>query len=157
MLLYRRGPRTKNAFFVYFPGLEGVLVCQATGMQQSGKGALAMHELALAQGMLDIATEELARHNCKRLTLLRVNVGAMSGVVPECLEFAFTSLVQGTVHEGARLEIVKIPLKLKCVCGAEFEADNGPYDLPACPKCGEVFGHRVLAGKELQVDWIEGE
>ncbi|WP_239407039.1 hydrogenase maturation nickel metallochaperone HypA/HybF [Desulfovibrio sp. An276] len=122
-----------------------------------GEGREAMHELALAQGMLDIATEELSRHNCKRLTLLRVNVGAMSGVVPECLDFAFSSLVQGTVHEGARLEIVKIPLKLKCICGEEFEADNGPFDLPACPKCGEVIGHRVLAGKEMQVDWIEGE
>ena len=60
-----------------------------------GEGREAMHELALAQGMLDIATEELSRHNCKRLTLLRVNVGAMSGVVPECLDFAFSSLVQG--------------------------------------------------------------
>lgn len=117
-----------------------------------------MHELALAQGMLDIAEEELARHNCTRLKLLRVQVGAMSGVVPDCLDFAFTSLVQGTRQEGARLEIEKIPLQLQCVmCGTDFEADGGPADLWTCPNCGEVFGHRVRAGKEMQIVWIEGE
>ena len=63
-----------------------------------------MHELALAQGMLDIALEELARHNCTRLKLLRVEVGALSGVVCESLSFAFESLVKGTVHEKAVLE-----------------------------------------------------
>ncbi len=117
-----------------------------------------MHELALAQGMLDIAEEELARHNCTHLKLLRVQVGAMSGVVPDCLDFAFTSLVQGTKHDGARLEIEKIPLSLQCImCGTKFVAEHGPGELPACPHCGEVFGHKVLAGREMQIVWIEGD
>ena len=117
-----------------------------------------MHELALAQGMLDIALEELARHNCTRLKLLRVEVGALSGVVCESLSFAFESLVKGTVHEKAVLDIVRIPLKLRCgSCQCEFEGEHGPGELSACPQCGEVLGHTVLSGRQMQVTWLEGE
>ena len=48
-----------------------------------------MHELAIAENMLKIAEEELARHGCTKLTLLRVEVGALSGVVCESLAFGF--------------------------------------------------------------------
>ncbi len=116
-----------------------------------------MHEMAIAQGMLDIAHEELASHGCARLTLVRVDVGVLSGVVPDCLEQAFEALTRGTQDEGARIEIVRVPLRLRCVCGKEFASSGSPMDLPACPDCGEVFGHAVLSGKEMQISWIEGE
>lgn len=117
-----------------------------------------MHELALASGMLDIAKDELAKHNCTRLKMLRVQVGAISGVVSDALSFGFESLVAGTEHEGAKLEIVPVPLKLCCgSCGKEFDGASIANELTPCPECGEVFGHKVLQGKELQVVWIEGE
>ena len=116
-----------------------------------------MHEMAIAQGMLDIAREELARHGCTRLTLVRVDVGVLSGVVPDCLEQAFEALTRGTVDEGARLQIGRVPLRLRCLCGQEFESSGSPMDLPACPGCGEVFGHAVLSGKEMHISWLEGE
>ncbi|MDO5537715.1 MAG: hydrogenase maturation nickel metallochaperone HypA [Desulfovibrionaceae bacterium] len=117
-----------------------------------------MHELALAENMLDIAKDELARHGCSRLKLLRVEVGAISGVVTDSLLFGFEALTRGSVHEGAVLDIVRVPLRLACgVCGTEFEGESLARELSPCPGCGEVFGHRVLSGRELQVTWIEGE
>ncbi len=117
-----------------------------------------MHELALASGMLDIARDELARHNCTRLKMLRVQVGAISGVVSDALAFGFENLIAGTEHEGARLEIEPVPLRLACgSCGTEFDGASIAKELTPCPGCGEVFGHKVLQGKELQVVWIEGE
>ncbi len=117
-----------------------------------------MHELALAQGMLDIASEELGRHGCTRLTLLRVRVGAISGVVCESLSFAFQALLAGTPSEGAVLDIVRIPLRLRCgTCGTEFAGESCAGELSPCPGCGEMLGHSVLQGKEMQVVWVEGE
>ncbi len=117
-----------------------------------------MHELSLAEGMLDIARDELARHGCHRLKRLRVEVGVISGVVIDSLVFGFDSLVAGTEHEGAALDVVRVPLKLRCgFCGAEFEGEGIAASLTPCPSCGEVFGHSVLTGRELRVTWIEGE
>jgi len=116
-----------------------------------------MHELALAQNLLQIAEDELARHNCTKLTLLRVEVGALAGVEVDSLEFGFQCLIKGTPHEGASLDIVRIPLRLRCgSCGKDFEGDLGGGDLTPCPYCGEVLGHSVLSGKELRIIWIEG-
>lgn len=117
-----------------------------------------MHELALAEGMLDIARDELARHGCSRLKLLRVEVGAISGVVVDSLVFGFESLIRGTAHEGAVLDIIRVPLRLRCgMCGEQFEGETFAGEITPCPKCGEVFGHAVLTGKELRVVWLEGD
>ena len=116
-----------------------------------------MHELAIAQNILDIAEDELARHNCTKLTLLRVEIGAISGVMVDALEFGLQCLVKGTPHESAVFDIVRVPLRLRCgSCGKEFEGDAGVGALSPCPDCGEVLGHSVLSGKELRVTWIEG-
>lgn len=117
-----------------------------------------MHELSIAKSMLDIAEEELARHNCTRLTMLRVHVGRLSGVVVESLVFGFEILLKGTPHEGAKLDVVTVPLTLRCgSCGAQFEGGTEVGELTPCPQCGEVLGHTVLTGKELYVSWIEGD
>ena len=126
-----------------------------------------MHELAIAENMLAIAEEELARHGCTRLTLLRVEVGELSGIVCESLAFGFECLVKGTPHEGCTLDIVSIPLKLRCgACGLVFDGPGGiggiagaggMGELSPCPGCGEVLGHEVLQGREMRVVWLEGE
>ena len=117
-----------------------------------------MHELAIARNMLQIAEEELARHGCSQLTLLRVHVGRLSGVVVDSLTFGFECLVKGTPHEGAKIEVVSIPLTLRCgSCGVEFDGSGSRVgSLTPCPQCGEVLGHTVLGGRELSITWIEG-
>ena len=55
----------------------------------------------MAQNMRYIAEDELARHNCTKLTLLRVEIGSISGVMVDALEFGLQCLVKGTPHESA--------------------------------------------------------
>ena len=77
-----------------------------------------MHEMSIAQSILDIALEEIAKQGCDRLDLIRVECGALAGVVPDSLQFCFEALVQGGPHAAARLELVTIPLLLRCsTCG----------------------------------------
>lgn len=110
--------------------------------------------MSLAQSLLAIAEEEAAKQNCDRLTYLRVECGALAGVMPEALDLCFAALIKGTSHEGARLEIVRKPLKLRCAfCGAVFTGANPRY-FP-CPNCGETFGHAVLGGDELILARLE--
>ena len=54
-----------------------------------------MHEMSIAQSILDIALEEIAKQGCDRLDLIRVECGALAGVVPDSLQFCFAALVQG--------------------------------------------------------------
>ncbi|GHU96303.1 putative hydrogenase nickel incorporation protein HypA 1 [Deltaproteobacteria bacterium] len=115
-----------------------------------------MHEISLVQSLLCMAEEEIFRRNCARLLMARVEYGALSGVVPKALQFCFDAMIQGTQHEGARLELACLPLRLRCpFCGRVFGGqDQDALHLP-CPGCGELFGHIVEQGKELILSRLE--
>ena len=79
-------------------------------------GPLKMHELSIAQGLVEAACEALAR--CEpapaRVGSLRVRIGALSGVVPEALEFCYGLTVEGTPLAGSRLVIEEQPVVVFC-------------------------------------------
>ena len=110
-----------------------------------------MHELSLAQAIVDIAQ----RHaRGRRITRVRVRAGYLRQVVPSALEFAFELLSAGTEAEGARLEIEEVPVRGRCRrCGTEAQLDQFPLQ---CPRCGEL-SVEVVAGEELLVDELECE
>jgi hydrogenase nickel incorporation protein HypA/HybF len=79
---------------------------------------------------------------------------ALSGVVPEALEFAFEALAPGTVAEGARLAVENVPARFWCRrCAREFQADDL---LAVCPDCQEASGE-IRAGRELELASLEIE
>jgi hydrogenase nickel incorporation protein HypA/HybF len=86
-----------------------------------------MHELSLAQALLD-----LARKNAqgKRILSLKVRVGALSGVVADSLAFAFEMISRDTPAEGARLDFELEPVVMVCQkCGQRALTDEW-NDLP---------------------------
>lgn len=117
-----------------------------------------MHELSIAQGLVDLITQEMAKHGVTKLLRLRVKYGQLSQVVPEALETAWEVMTVQTPLAGAVLELEEVPLKVACwQCGLEFSPERAEASLMVCPGCGENFGHRVLSGKELYLDQIEAE
>ncbi len=117
-----------------------------------------MHEMSIATSLLEIIQQEMAKHGATRLIVVRVKHGALSQLVPEALDFAFTALTKGTPLEGAVLEMVEVPLKVACrACGAEFTPDDRDVLLMPCPQCGEEFGHTILSGRELYLDHLEAD
>ncbi len=66
------------------------------------------------QDALDIALEHAKRADATRILAVRMRVGALSGVEPSSLEFAFEVMKAGTPAKSARLEIDAVP-------GREFE------------------------------------
>lgn len=93
-----------------------------------------MHELSLAQSVIDLARGEMARHPGAVLTGLEVKVGTLAGVELETFRSAMHTVLQSTGYGNARFTLAVIPGQARCLaCGAEFEA-RGRF--PECPVCG---------------------
>ena len=113
-----------------------------------------MHELSLVASVFDILEEKAREHGAARVTKVVLKVGVMSGVVPDLLESAFDSYKKGTLAEEARLEIVRVPVKLRCPdCGGETAREDTDF---SCAACGSRRVE-IVAGRELVVETIELE
>ena len=112
-----------------------------------------MHEVAVAQRMVEIALSAADENGGGRIVAARLLLGKLTCVDPETLDFAFGVVTRGTLAEGCRLEIVRIPARLRCgSCRSEHEREL----LDPCTVCGAVGGE-VLQGRELRLDAIDLE
>ncbi len=116
-----------------------------------------MHEMAIAENILHIIEDELAKNNCTKLTLVRVRYGALSQVVPDSLQFCFEAVTKDGPHQGACLQMEEVPLILRCgQCQQSFTPEEGSPFAP-CPHCQNAMGHEVEQGRELYVQHLEAE
>ncbi|HEV7395653.1 MAG TPA: hydrogenase maturation nickel metallochaperone HypA, partial [Pyrinomonadaceae bacterium] len=84
-----------------------------------------MHELSIAMSMIEMATEEAARHGSSRVTALYLKLGPLSGVVKDALVFSYEVASQGTALEGSQLIIEEVPVKVYCeTCASEQVIDS---------------------------------
>lgn len=112
-----------------------------------------MHEMAILDNMLDVINCQMKEHNIKALKKVKIIVGELTGVVPEVLEFCWQLSVENSPHEEAVLEIEKVKAAALCSkCANEYLISLGP----ACNNCGGG-AREILSGRELYVDYIEGE
>jgi len=113
-----------------------------------------MHEMSIVQSIFGILREEMVKHDGQRLKKVVIKNGALAGVVTESLIFAWDALATTEGFEGAKLEVLEIPIKVACGdCGEEFIPEHSRC-MP-CPKCDQLLGHTVLQGKEMLIDSIE--
>ncbi len=111
-----------------------------------------MHELSIAKGIVDIAEKEAKKQNIDSFTLIELEIGTLSGVEIDSLNFAWPMAVENSVLQNAQKKINIIEAKAKCAeCGYIFNVKN-LYD--ECPKCGSYFKD-VYQGKELRVKSLE--
>ncbi len=110
-----------------------------------------MHELSIAMGIVDIANKEVAKHHVSDIELIELEIGTLSGIEIESLNFAWPLAVNGTVLEHAKKKIDVIKGKARCLdCGCDFDLDN-IFD--PCPECKSYFKD-IYHGKELRVKAI---
>jgi hydrogenase nickel incorporation protein HypA/HybF len=113
-----------------------------------------MHELSLVVRMLDLAEEAARAEGALRIDAIHLEVGALSGVVPEALAFAFDGARVGTMAEGARLEVAHVAATAYCSsCARTFEADDR-FGIVACPTC-DAPSADLLRGRELRMTHLE--
>jgi len=112
-----------------------------------------MHEVSIAQGLLEIAIDSCKKQGFSGIELIKVKIGKASGIMPDSLLFAFEALKVGTIAEKAVLTINEIPVSGFCdSCNNNFTVEEA-YVL-ACPLCGDT-SFRVETGRELNIDEME--
>jgi hydrogenase nickel incorporation protein HypA/HybF len=111
-----------------------------------------VHEVSIMMSVLDTALEVAKKESAQKIICIKLKIGEKSGVVEDCLRFAFESVRLNTIAEEAKLEIELIPWRGRCLgCGLEFKADS----FLICERCGKVG--KPISGQELQIKSIEVE
>lgn len=113
-----------------------------------------MHELAIAQSLLEIIVDESNRHGLQRINKVKLQIGKFAAVVPESLTFCFELVSRDSVASGALIEIETVGITARCEkCDLSFDIEDRVF---LCPRCGEP-ALELLSGRELSVTSIEGE
>ena len=107
-----------------------------------------MHELSITQRIVDMATDHA---DGSRVLAVHLTVGRLSGVVPGAVRFCFDLITEGTLLEGARLDIEEPAGLAHCAgCGSDFTLT----DLVLLCECGSA-DVALLSGRELSVTSVE--
>ena len=105
-----------------------------------------MHELSIIANLFEILEEKAAEKEAKRVLSVKLQVGLLSGVVPDLLKTAFDIYKKETIAAEAELEMVEVPFKVKCnMCGAEMVKDDL---FVVCDACGST-DLKTLQGTDL--------
>ena len=108
-----------------------------------------MHELSVSSAVLDTVLKHAAG---RRVTVVSLRLGHLRQVVPDSLAFYWEVVSRETLCEGARLEQVLVPARLRCDgCAREWDPEDALFRC-TCGAPGEV-----VAGNELEVESIEVE
>jgi hydrogenase nickel incorporation protein HypA/HybF len=113
-----------------------------------------MHELGIANAILEAVQAEALRCPRARPRKVGVRLGELAGVDPDALSFCFETLAGQTGLASVSLEIEPCPRRHRCPgCGVEFTVVDYEVD---CPDCGE-HGTECISGTELELAYLEME
>ncbi len=112
-----------------------------------------MHEYGITESLLQIVEDRAREAGVTKVATIRVVVGALTGFVPDCIQFYYETMSKNTIAEGARLEFEELPVRLRCrVCSEVFIPADREW---TCPVCGsseaDIEGGRELYIKEMEV------
>ena len=111
-----------------------------------------MHELSVAQALVEQVDALMTQHQAQAVARIRLRIGPLAGVVPDLLNTAWPLAAAGSRAEGAVLDCIAAPLRVRCrSCGVESEA------LPnrlLCAACGD-WQTTVVSGDELILEQVE--
>lgn len=113
-----------------------------------------MHELAVAQALVEQVDVVIDQHQPSRAVLIRVRIGPLAGVVADLLASAFPLAAAGSRMEHAELDLVSAPITVRCqTCGADTEATMNRL---VCGVCGD-WHTQIISGDELLLESVELE
>jgi hydrogenase nickel incorporation protein HypA/HybF len=112
-----------------------------------------MHEVSIAESLLDIALRECTGKGFTEIRSITVRIGKASGIMPEALLFAFDAVKLDTAAHAAVLTIEEVPVAGHCrICLADFRVEE-KYVFN-CPHCGSG-SFTVSSGRELEMREME--
>lgn len=114
-----------------------------------------MHELAVTENILEIATRHATQAQAKRVTDIYLVIGSLSSIIDDSVQFYWDIISKNTICYGAQLHFHRIPAQMTCQeCGHLFSLENNL--LTPCPQCSSA-NIRVISGEQFYLDSIEIE
>ncbi|EME68637.1 hydrogenase nickel incorporation protein hypA [Paramagnetospirillum caucaseum] len=114
-----------------------------------------MHEMSLTEGVVRILEDQAAAHGFTRVRTVWLEIGELSTVVPDSMEFCFDAVARGNpLTAEAKLEIIRVPGTAWCMDCSKSVHVTSRVDL--CPDCGGAK-LAVTAGEEMRIKEMEVE
>ena len=114
-----------------------------------------MHELSIAESIVDAVTESMAAYPGARVLEVRLRIGVLAAVIEDSLQFCWGLSTEGTPLQGARLAVTTLPVVMHCGrCARDVELEG--VQSFRCPRCGEPATD-LRQGRELAVEAVEIE
>jgi hydrogenase nickel incorporation protein HypA/HybF len=111
-----------------------------------------MHEMSICMSVVEALKEQAKVHSYTRVKSVLLEIGPLAGVEAESLLFCFDAVAQGTLADGAKLEIVHTPLVAWCMTCAKNVTPEHRFD--GCPECGG-YQLQITGGNELRIKSME--
>ena len=94
-------------------------------------------------------------NSVRKVMVIHLQVGKLSDLEDDWIQRYFDYLSKGTIAEGAKLKIERMPVMVRCnLCSTSYEADIARMDDLVCPACGEKGG-TLLSGREYTMKEME--
>lgn len=107
-----------------------------------------MHELSIAISIIKTVEQEVRDNGGDKVLEIHLEIGKLSGVEIQSLQFVWELSAKGTVLEDSKITIFEPEGKAQCAeCDTEFALEK-IYD--SCPKCKSPFKN-IISGKELKI------
>lgn len=113
-----------------------------------------MHEMSLAESALQIIEDAARSQGFSRVKTVWLEIGQLACVETDALRFCFDAVTNGSLAEGARLEIIEVPGEGRCSACGNTAAMQEQYGL--CPACGSPQ-LQIVSGDRMRVKDLEVE
>ena len=114
-----------------------------------------MHELQVTKSILDIVLSHAIRNNVTKILSINLRVGELSDLENEWIQHYFDYLAKETLAEGAKLNIERIPVVLKCEeCSHSFQVNIKEVKDIQCPEC-QSRSTTLISGKDYYIKDME--
>ena len=114
-----------------------------------------MHELPVTESILNIVIKHASKADVKKIVSISLKIGEMSDLEDEWIQKYFDYLSKGTVAEGAKLKIEKIPVTFRCLsCNEIYPVQIRTNKEFICPVCGGGES-TMVSGREYHVKDME--
>ncbi len=110
-----------------------------------------MHELSVVLEIFELVEEIMTEQDLKKVSTVSVQVGELSGILPDYFKECWNVSRIGSVFENTELILDYIPAVAKCTCGCEYEMQKNSR---ICPKCHKT-DYDIIRGREFMVSQIE--
>ena len=113
-----------------------------------------MHELSVTQSILEIALDYANRNQATKIIEIHLQIGEITDFDDEWIQRYFDFVSKGTIAEGARLRLTRIPAQLQCqACSFIFPLDRSTWN-SQCPPC-QSKDTQLISGREFRIEALE--